>query len=264
MTTDYSPIDDAARLALQAHLTETGDHAILDPLLTRLRSEGRVRVLDAGCGTGVVTLSRFRDVEVLGIDRDPGAIAAARTRSRNLTGYSFEVADIEDLGARTFDLVFTALTLHLVADPTTSIIALWRAVRPGGYLVVRGLDDGLTIVDPLTDDATRANELLPKILPAVNRFHGRRLTSQLLALPGAADVSYHAIPISTTHAPGLAGRVALFDVLYGWQRPDVVGSPDSPYWPELLEVLARERERFIDEPVFAAAHLPIVSAHKTI
>ena len=94
-------------------------------------------VLDAGCGTGRVAaeLAR-RGVAVVGIDRDPSMIAAAR---RLAPGVRFEVLDVAeaDLGER-FDLVVMAGNVPLFTPEGTQealVAGCARHLGPGGRLV---------------------------------------------------------------------------------------------------------------------------------
>jgi SAM-dependent methyltransferase len=94
-------------------------------------------VLDAGCGTGRVAaeLAR-RGVEVVGIDRDPSMVAAAR---RLAPAVRFEVLDVTgaDLGER-FDIVVMAGNVPLFTPEGTQdalVAGCARHLRPGGLLV---------------------------------------------------------------------------------------------------------------------------------
>lgn len=82
------------------------------------------RVLDFGCGVGILTLyyaSCFPDVEFLGIDRSPGSIAAAsaEARTRGIGNIDFELcADPSRLPEHHFDLILsTHALLQAEADP---------------------------------------------------------------------------------------------------------------------------------------------------
>src|SRR6476469_2942364 len=63
--------------------------ALLGPALRELRAGGPVRLLDAGCGRSYLTLLLawcarhvwHHPIDVLGIDRDPDLVAAARRRT---------------------------------------------------------------------------------------------------------------------------------------------------------------------------------------
>jgi SAM-dependent methyltransferase len=100
------------------------------------------RVLDVGCGTGVVALEMARaGHDVTAIDPDPASIALAR-RSADLGGpgdgrLAYHEGDVdswagEDTG---FDAVVTTRVLHHVPDPAGALARIRRWLRPGGRLV---------------------------------------------------------------------------------------------------------------------------------
>lgn len=93
------------------------------PALTKLFDAGEVNgsVLDAGCGTGELTLfAASRGLPAIGVDSSPKAIAIARARAtaRDIHGARFEVGDALDLsflGTR-FDTVLDSGVLHVFDD----------------------------------------------------------------------------------------------------------------------------------------------------
>ena len=99
------------------------------------------RVLEIGCGTGNLTIRAKRahpDVELVGSDPDPLALARARRKARYLAGIRFERGYSQQLPYPdgSFDRVFSALMLHhLDADTKTATAAeVLRVLRPGGRL----------------------------------------------------------------------------------------------------------------------------------
>src|SRR5580704_17276151 len=104
--------------------------AMVDQVLTT--SPGR-RVLDVGCGTGIVArLFQAAGAEVLGVDPDERMAAQARAR-----GLEVEVARIEDWApaGRAFDAVVAGQAWHWV-DPVAGAARAAQALRPGGRLAV--------------------------------------------------------------------------------------------------------------------------------
>jgi SAM-dependent methyltransferase len=227
-------------------------------------------VLDAGCGEGAATVQRFADrpgVSLLGVDRSPQAVDRARGRAAGLGHLRFECCELEELAAAPgrFDLVFCALVLHLAPDPQALLEQLWSLVTPGGYLVVRGLDDGLSLTVPATPDSLAVDRLTVEVFSDVDRHHGRWLPVRLSRLPGATGLTWSTSAI-TTLGPG--GRAAFFEVVHGWKSDPVMDArsryPDrGAEIDELFGALDAERARFAgDGELFAATHLPVVTARR--
>ena len=82
------------------------------------------RVLDFGCGTGILTTfyaRRFPDKEFIAIDRSPASIAAARQQSKEMgqTNVRFDCLDVERESLRgSFDLILaTQALMQAEQDP---------------------------------------------------------------------------------------------------------------------------------------------------
>ena len=129
-------------LILMRRLAERAsrDPAFLEP--------ERVRILDAGCGTGNTTLSlarRFPAVEFTGLDMSSPSLDVARAAAARdgLTNIRFRQADLmRPLGeALRFDVVLCLGVLHHTADPRTVLANLREALKDDGelYLWVYGI-----------------------------------------------------------------------------------------------------------------------------
>ena len=96
-----------------SHQTEWGAK-----LIAELDLRGDERILDLGCGDGVVTAQLAELVpsgEVVGIDSSQNMIAAAQALASNRL--SFRRLDINDLDYEAeFDLIFSNAALHWVKD----------------------------------------------------------------------------------------------------------------------------------------------------
>jgi SAM-dependent methyltransferase len=95
-------------------------------------------VLDAGCGTGRVAIELARrGLDVVGVDADPGMLAAARAKAPDL---EWVVADLSvlDLPERRFDAAVMAGNVMIFVVPGTEGAVLERLaahLRPGGLVV---------------------------------------------------------------------------------------------------------------------------------
>lgn len=106
-----------------------------------------MRVLDAGCGMGDVSLIAAELVspggEVVAVDRDPAVLERARTRCAKLgtTGVTFVQADLLHLSeVGTFDAIVGRLVLMYAPDPVALLRALVGQLRPGGIVAFQEID----------------------------------------------------------------------------------------------------------------------------
>ena len=95
------------------------------------------RVLDVGCGGGILTEALARSAAaVTGIDAAPEVIAVARDHAQtNGLRIDYQITTAEALAAQspaTFDCVVAMELLEHVPAPATLILALRELVRPGG------------------------------------------------------------------------------------------------------------------------------------
>jgi ribosomal protein L11 methyltransferase len=131
-------IDPGRAFGSGAHASTRLALAALDRLVC-----GGERVLDAGCGSGVLGIAALAlgAAEAVGVDHDPAAIAAARANAiRNRAGDRFTLSDgpVDAVAASDgpFDLVVANL---LLPDLLALAPALAAALAVDGSLVVSGV-----------------------------------------------------------------------------------------------------------------------------
>lgn len=110
------------------------------------RSAGRDlsgrRVIDAGCGSGILAISAVKlgFAPVAGFDNDPEAVAVSRENAalNEVTGrVEFFVGDlVTGLQGRQADLVMANILANILRDHARQLVA---AVAPGGWLVLSGI-----------------------------------------------------------------------------------------------------------------------------
>lgn len=103
------------------------------PLLYWLAPQQGERVLDVGCGDGVLTEKIVLEgAAVVGIDASPELIEAARQR-----GIDAKLMDAHELEFEAeFDAAFSNAALHwMKRDPDAVLAGIHRALRPGGRFV---------------------------------------------------------------------------------------------------------------------------------
>lgn len=102
------------------------------PVVALLAPQPGERILDLGCGDGVLT-RKLADLgcEVVGVDGSPQQVAAARS-----LGVDARVMDGERLELDgVFDAVFSNAALHWMRRANRVIDGVWQLLRPGGRFV---------------------------------------------------------------------------------------------------------------------------------
>lgn len=105
---------------------------------------GGERVLDVGCGSGVLALVAVRlgAAEAVGIDIEPTAVSAAEANARRngLDGTaSFSTARVDAAELGTFDIVVANITADVLTALAGDVAA---RVAPGGRLAISGISAG--------------------------------------------------------------------------------------------------------------------------
>ncbi|HEY8497387.1 MAG TPA: class I SAM-dependent methyltransferase [Limnochordales bacterium] len=102
------------------------------PVVELLDPKPGERILDLGCGDGVLT-KRLLELgcDVLGVDASPSMVAAARSRGVPALQMDGHTLAFE----KEFDAVFSNAALHWMTRPGEVIAGVWRALKPGGRFV---------------------------------------------------------------------------------------------------------------------------------
>jgi SAM-dependent methyltransferase len=111
-------------------------HALLEPAVVGLEARGRVRLLDAGCGTGGNLLHLERLGWATGVDVAREATAGCRTRGVRAARAGVLALPFPDAA---FDVVVSLDVLYhaWVDDDTAAAEEMARVLRPGGLMLVR-------------------------------------------------------------------------------------------------------------------------------
>jgi SAM-dependent methyltransferase len=109
-------------------------------LIERARPIGpSARVLDLGCGTGIVArLLRERlggAARITGLDANPAMIAKARALAPELEWHEGNAMALP-FADGSFDLVFCQQMLQFAPDRAQAVREMWRVLAPGGRLLV--------------------------------------------------------------------------------------------------------------------------------
>ena len=146
------------------------------PVVELLAPEPGERILDLGCGDGVLTEKLAAlGAEVVAVDA-----SAAQVRASLERGLDARVADAGDLPfEHEFDAVFSNAALHWMLEPDRVIASAWRALRPGGRFVgeMGGAGNIAAIVRALEDSARRRGHnparLNPWYFPSPDEYRAR-------------------------------------------------------------------------------------------
>ena len=117
--------------------------ALAEEVLVKFACKRPIRVLDAGAGDGLLSLSiadRHRDWTVVGMDVRDDLLAGARERAANrgLANSRFEHTDLtRTLPESGFDAVMALECLSEIVDDRQAVRAMVGALRPGGLFVLQ-------------------------------------------------------------------------------------------------------------------------------
>jgi cyclopropane fatty-acyl-phospholipid synthase-like methyltransferase len=117
------------------------DMAQLDALIRAAQLQPGQRVLDLGCGNGMIAeyISNCTGAHVTGLDFIPEAIRQAQERTAaKADRLSFQVGDINALALAdgAFDAIISIDSLYFSADYTLTIRQLAQALKPGGQMLI--------------------------------------------------------------------------------------------------------------------------------
>jgi SAM-dependent methyltransferase len=190
------------------------------PVLELLDPQPGERILDLGCGDGVLTEKIVAaGAEVVGVDASEDMIEAAKAR-----GLDAQVMDGQALTFdRAFDAVFSNAALHWMLEPEAVARSVYRALRPGGRFVgeMGGEANIATLRAGIRAELTERGYKLPADDPqfyaSVEEF------ARIYKAAGFADIDARIIPRETPLPNGVTAWVLTFRA--GWL--DVAGVPDE-------------------------------------
>lgn len=110
--------------------------AIINPMLKMLKGEGnKLRVLDAGCGDGIVSEEIIKlGNEVWGVDKNPEAVKEAEKR-----GVKVFEGDLEKnlpFEAEFFDVIWCLRVLEHIYHTEKFLSECYRILKPKGVLII--------------------------------------------------------------------------------------------------------------------------------
>lgn len=147
-TSDHlaSPANDADRGQVAASAAEVYESFFLpalfdqwvEPLLDAARVAGGDRLLDVGCGTGVVARNAVSRVggegRIVGIDPNEGMLAVARRTAG--VEWTIGVAESIPFEAASFDVVVSQFAMMFFEDRDKAVSEMKRVLTPGGRVAI--------------------------------------------------------------------------------------------------------------------------------
>jgi SAM-dependent methyltransferase len=193
------------------------------------------RVLDVGCGPGVLTarlVDRCGVEGVAAVDPSSPFVEAARAR---LPGVDVREATAEDLpfADDAFDMSLAQLVVHFMTDPVAGLRELGRVARPGG-LVAASVWDHTTGTGPLSPFWSAARDVDPSA-PGEADLAGSR-EGHLAELAEAAG-------LDEVRSTSLTIRVA-FPSFDEWWAPYLLGVGTTG---DYLSTLDEEQRQAIEQ-----------------
>jgi SAM-dependent methyltransferase len=209
-----------------------------------------MRVLDAGCGAGDVSVQLARLIgptgEVIAVDRAPDAVATARSRFddagiENIHLLEGDVATVE-LDAPVDAIVGRMILMH-VSDPVAVLRNLRRSLHSPGVLLFQELDIGVARAEPPAPLVDEMIELCRQTFQRVgiDPRPGLRLHEQFVqaGLPAPNLVSLGRIEAAPA-AASCAMLASVLTTLLPAIEATGLGSADSLQLATLPERLQRE------------------------
>ncbi|OYN76408.1 class I SAM-dependent methyltransferase [Mycolicibacterium sphagni] len=190
------------------------DHLRISARRMRIADGGRgLRLLDAGCGTGLSTaalLTAAPHAEVIAVDASAGMLAEAAAKSwpETVRFVHSPIEDIADAGVHgPFDGIFAAYLLRNLTDPDAQLRRFREMLRPGATLAVHeySVRDSRAakaiwnvvcwgIIVPSGWLQTRDSTLYRHLWRSVNGFDGAAAFQRRLAAAGFAGVHSETMP----------------------------------------------------------------------
>lgn len=177
------------------------------PVVALLDPQPGERILDLGCGDGILTEKLMAaGAEVIGVDSSAPMIEAAKAR-----GVDAYIANGQALTFDSeFDAVFSNAALHWMLDSEAVARGVFRALKPGGRFVgeMGGQGNVATLRAGLRAELLRRGYKVPDEDP--QWYPGIAEFSAIYEGAGFADIDARLIPRPTPLPAGVAGWLKTF------------------------------------------------------
>ena len=206
---DIDPQQDRPGLLVSGHL-----ELMCDIVWAGKKRPDRLKVLDAGCGTGgplVAMALQYPQTDIVGIDFSAASIdkarrLAARHNVKNVTLHRQSIESVSELGM-TFDFIVSSGVIHHLEDPAAGLRELSRVLDPQGAISimlygkygrigVNMLQEAMRLLAPGVDTMDRRIDLARRLAlnvspdhPFAPRLKGREISEGKAS--GIVDLLLH-------------------------------------------------------------------------
>lgn len=120
----------------ETHFFYTANHVIILTLLEKFSTKkGYLKILDAGCGTGLLAQKLERYGSVIGLDINPEALKFAKKRGVKTFKGSVDSLPFKD---NSFDVITSMdVIYHKQVNDDKALSEFFRVLVPGGFLILR-------------------------------------------------------------------------------------------------------------------------------
>ena len=189
-----------------------------EPVVALLNPQPGERILDLGCGDGVLTEKiAARGAEVIGVDASADMITAAKRK-----GIDARVVDAHQLEFRAeFDAVFSNAALHwMKRDPDAVVEGVRRALKAGGRFAAEMGGHGnvaaivVALCGTLENYGVKAAAIIPWYFPSPEEYRER------LERAGFQVQYIELIPRPTPLPTGMRGWLETFAIPFTSSVPE--------------------------------------------
>lgn len=227
-----SAFDEVKRLELQSKATKKLDDKVISYVLKQGQFKDKnFFVLDVGCGYANVAKSRFSKFEnanVLGIDINQTVVDHNNFDNKN-PNFSYARFDIEDENfvedfslylkknnLSKFDVIFLSYVLQHLKNPDIALEKLKPFMKEGGFIIVRGSDDGSKMAYQDKNLVEKIIELYNQAEGISDRYNGRKIYTQLFE-SGFKNIRMF-FEVKETSALSLEQKQVVFEQSFSYRK----------------------------------------------
>lgn len=276
-----SLFDEEKRLELQSLATRNIDNNVLNFISQKLEC-GKINILDVGCGYAKSVEDKFKKFEnstILGVDINQKIIEKNNKNNKN-PNYKYQSFDVENPEfveefshyletekLPKFDVIFIAYVLQHLKNPIETLKKLKLFLNDGGYIIIRGSDDGCKM-------SYNDQNLIDKIINLYNqtqgvsdRFNGRKIYSQLLEADFKEIKMF--FDVKDTSCLSLQEKHEMFFQTFSYRiniyKLLAQENPDNQIYKDnlkLMQTYLNELEKQFENPLFWYAETQIIGIGK--